>query len=63
MNKLEKTIKGLEHCADRCKCNDDCPYSKYIKNPNEGMDECITRLAKDALELLKKMQKERKGKQ
>lgn len=56
VDKLEKVIKGFEHCSDRSKCNDDCPYSEIIRNANEGMDECTTQLARDALELLKEKQ-------
>ena len=53
MADIKKVIKGLEHCADRRFCNDDCPYSDIISDQNRGMDECVSTLAKDALELLK----------
>ena len=53
---IEKVIKGLEHCAVRHKCNNECPYSNIIQDQNEGMDSCVTQLSKDALELLKDQQ-------
>lgn len=53
MPDIEKVINGLEHCAARHKCNNECPYSNIIQDQNEGMDSCITQLSKDALELLK----------
>ena len=51
--KLDKVIKGLEHCADRTnkRCNPTCPY--------HDRDFCNSDLAQDALELLKEQQKER----
>lgn len=58
MADIKKVIKGLEHCAERRFCNDDCPYSDIIRDQNSGMDECISALAKDALELLKEQQTE-----
>lgn len=57
MADIEKVIKGLEHCAVRHKCNNECPYSNIIQDQNEGMDSCVTQLSKDALELLKEQQK------
>ena len=56
MADIEKVIKGLEHCAVRHKCNNECPYSNIIQDQNEGMDSCVTQLSKDALELLKDQQ-------
>ena len=53
MADIKKVIKGLEHCRDRSECNDDCPYSDIIRDQNRGMDECVSELANDALELLK----------
>lgn len=49
----EKVIKGLEHCSNKSFCNDSCPYSSILRDPNFGIDECMTQLAHDALELLK----------
>ena len=45
----EKVIKGLECCAECGKCKNECPYD----GKNNSMYGCTTRLAKDALELLK----------
>ena len=56
MADIKKVIKGLEHCADRRFCNDACPYSDIIRDQNRGMDECVSALAKDALELMKEQQ-------
>lgn len=53
MTDREKVIKGLEHCSNKSLCNDSCPYSSILRDPNFGIDECITQLAHDALELLK----------
>lgn len=47
--KREKVIKGLECCAECGKCKSECPYD----GKNNSMYGCTTRLAKDALELLK----------
>lgn len=57
--KIKKVIKGLEHCADRRFCNDACPYSDIIRDQNRGMDECVSALAKDALELMKEQKPKR----
>lgn len=56
MADIKKVIIGLEHCADRRFCNDFCPYSDIIRDQNRGMDECVSALAKDALELLKEQE-------
>lgn len=48
MNDLIENVKqGLRHCSDLNRCNVDCPYSNI-----EGMDNCITRLASDALSVI-----------
>ena len=52
----EKVIKGLEHCSNKSFCNDSCPYSSILRDPNFGIDECMTQLAHDALELLKEQE-------
>lgn len=52
----EKVIKGLEHCSNKSFCNDGCPYSSILRDPNLGIDECMTCLAHDALELLKEQE-------
>ena len=57
MADMEKVIKGLEHCSNKSLCNDDCPYSSILRDPNLGIDECMTQLAHDALELLKEQSK------
>lgn len=44
--KLEKVIKGLEHCGQPTVC-DGCPYKAGMAG------RCFTRLKTDALELLK----------
>ena len=49
MTDREKVIKGLECCAECGKCKSECPYD----GKNNSMYGCTTRLAKDALELLK----------
>lgn len=49
----EKVINGLEHCSNKSFCNDSCPYSFILRDPNFGIDECTTQLAHDALEMLK----------
>ena len=46
MDKLEKVIKGLEHCGQPTVC-DGCPYKTGMAG------KCFTRLKSDALELLK----------
>lgn len=52
----EKVIKGLEHCSNKSFCNDGCPYSSILRDPNLGIDECMTCLAHDALKLLKEQE-------
>ena len=47
--KMKKVIKGLECCAECGKCKSECPYD----GKNNSMYGCTTRLAKDALEILK----------
>ena len=49
VDKLEKVIKGLECCAECGKCKSECPYD----GKDNSMYGCTTRLAQDALELLK----------
>ena len=56
--KAEKVINGLEHCADRSQCNNECPYSDIIQDQNEGMDSCITQLSKDALSVIRELKAE-----
>ena len=52
----EKVINGLKHCSNKSFCNDGCPYSSILRDHNLGIDECITCLAHDALELLKEQE-------
>lgn len=54
--KVKKVVDGLEHCAERSKCNNECPYSDIIQDQNEGMDSCITQLSKDALSVIRGLQ-------
>ena len=49
----KKVIEGLEHCHNRCFCDEGCPYHHILIDPNRGIDECTSQLAQDALELLK----------
>ena len=48
-----KTIKGLEHCSNRTTCDSSCPYWYLMNDPNMGIDECTSQLARDALSLIK----------
>lgn len=52
MPEREKVIKGLECCAECGKCKSECPYA----GKNNSMYGCTTRLAKDALALLKEQE-------
>ena len=59
MNKWEKVIKGLEACElnNQCKpyCQEQgCPYVVHY-----AMQECIEKLHRDALEMLKEQKGER----
>ena len=56
--KKEKVTKGLEHCSNKSFCNNGCPYSPILRDPNFGIDDCTTQLAHDALELLKEQESE-----
>lgn len=56
MTDREIVISGLEHCSNKSFCNDGCPYSPILKDANFGIDECITQLAHDALELLEEQE-------
>ena len=49
----EKVIRGLKCCSNRSTCDEDCPYWFIVNDPDMGMDECTSQLAKDALLLLK----------
>ena len=53
MDKIENVKHGLRHCSDLNRCNVDCPYSNI-----EGMDNCITQLASDALSVIEQMEQE-----
>lgn len=53
MSDRKKVIEGLEHCHNRCFCDEGCPYHHILIDPNLGIDECTSQLAQDALELLK----------
>ena len=56
MADIEKVIKGLERCCCHIVgmgCGN-CPYE--IEQKEEGIDECTTVLAYDALELLKEQE-------
>ena len=51
------TVNGMEHCSNRSTCNSSCPYWYLMNDPNMGIDECTSQLARDALSLLKAQQK------
>ena len=51
MQKLEKVIKGFEQCLICGIAEDKCAPCTYLTEPN-----CITKLKRDALELLKEQQ-------
>ena len=51
----EKVIKGLEHCKCRSGCNSNCPYFPIMEDHN-GINECTSHLANDALSLLKEQE-------
>ena len=55
MTKKEKVLNGLEHCSNRSECTDECHYSPIIRS---GMDECVTLLCKDALDVIEEQQAE-----
>ena len=54
MDKLEKVIKGLEHCTSYGSTCDKCDYWEH--NRNEDDPHCGDVLMRDALELLKEKQ-------
>ena len=54
MDKLEKVIKGLEHCTSYGSTCDKCDYLEH--NRNEDDPHCGDVLMRDALELLKEKQ-------
>jgi hypothetical protein len=45
----EKILRGLEHCCDPDKCDAGCPYYKDY----DDVYDCMSKIAGDALELLK----------
>ena len=55
MADLDKVLKGLECCKNGFVCGDDCPYRNVCFN---GEEYAFTRIASDALELLKSQQAE-----
>ncbi len=50
---MEKVIRGLECCSNRSTYDEKCPYWFIMNDPDMGIDECTSQLAKDALLLLK----------
>ena len=58
MDKLEKVIRGAERCITPRKCIG-CPYEEFADGSD--ISECLNKLHKDLLELLKEKQP-KKGK-
>lgn len=54
----EKVIKALELCVGKHECikqwqDEHCPYEAWLGSYDDLFDECTSKLAKDALSLLK----------